>query len=68
VEDGEKVPDAIPITLPPPNAGAPNASPEILVRFKVPPLVSVIVIELEEYDELILAPEAPAAKFIKEDN
>ena len=68
VGGGEKVPDAIPNTLEPPKAGDPNASTEMLVKFKVPPLVSVIVIELEEYVELILAPVALAAEFIKEDN
>ena len=65
---GEKVPDKIPITLDPPKAGAPNASEEILVKFKVPPLVSVSVIELPDEVELIFAPEAPAAEFMREDN
>jgi hypothetical protein len=67
VGGGENEPEAIPNTLPPPKAGAENASGEILVKFKFPPLVSVIVIEFDEYEELIFAPADIAAEFMRED-
>ena len=64
---GENVPDCIPKTLPPPNAGDPNASVDILVSIILPPLVSVNIIELELYEALISAPADIAALLIKTD-